>query len=78
MESWHSILKKELIYCNPPFKTPEEAYTAIYQYIEFYYNGKRMHSALCYLSPARFAMNLRTDPQRSVYFFDIGPTSLFY
>lgn len=55
IESWHSILKKELIYCNPRFKTPEEAYMAIYQYIEFYYNRKRMHGALGYLSPARFA-----------------------
>ncbi|WP_145408118.1 IS3 family transposase [Paenibacillus xylanexedens] len=32
-----------------------EAYNAIYQYIEFYYNRKRMHGALGYLSPARFA-----------------------
>ncbi|MFE6075061.1 integrase core domain-containing protein [Paenibacillus sp. NPDC057886] len=56
IESWHSILKKELIYCNPRFKTPKEAYTAIYQYIEFYYNRKRMHGALGYLSPARFLM----------------------
>lgn len=23
IESWHSILKKELIYCNPRFKTKE-------------------------------------------------------
>ncbi|MCM3176259.1 integrase core domain-containing protein, partial [Paenibacillus sp. MER 99-2] len=55
IESWHSILKKELIYCNPRFKNPEEAYNAIYQYIEFYYNRKRMHGALGYLSPTRFA-----------------------
>ncbi|WP_353056303.1 IS3 family transposase, partial [Paenibacillus sp. MER 99-2] len=33
----------------------EEAYNAIYQYIEFYYNRKRMHGALGYLSPTRFA-----------------------
>ncbi|WP_277422764.1 IS3 family transposase [Paenibacillus sp. PAMC 26794] len=43
------------MYCNPRFKTPEEAYMAIYQYIEFYYNRKRMHGALGYLSPVRFA-----------------------
>ncbi|MEK3834671.1 IS3 family transposase [Paenibacillus sp. FSL R7-0128] len=55
IESWHSILKKELIYCNPRFKNPEQAYDAIFQYIEFYYNRKRMHSSLGYLSPARFA-----------------------
>ncbi|WP_151736163.1 transposase [Paenibacillus tengchongensis] len=55
IDSWHSILKKELIYCNPKFKTREQAYNATFQYIEFYYNRKRMHSALGYLSPARFA-----------------------
>jgi len=55
IESWHSILKRELIYCNPRFKSHEQAYNAIFQYIEFYYNRKRMHGALGYLSPARFA-----------------------
>jgi Transposase and inactivated derivatives len=55
IESWHSTLKKELIYCTPRFQNKEQAYTLIYQYIEFYYNRKRMHSALGYLSPARFA-----------------------
>ncbi|MNN09933.1 IS2 transposase TnpB [compost metagenome] len=55
IESWHSILKKELIYCTPRFQTKEQAYTAIYQYIEFYYNRKRMHSALGYMSPVQFA-----------------------
>jgi len=55
IESWHSILKKELIYCSPRFKNKEQAYTTLFQYIEFYYNRKRMHSALGYLSPARFA-----------------------
>ncbi|WP_460327714.1 IS3 family transposase, partial [Paenibacillus sp. YSY-4.3] len=46
IESWHSILKKELIYCNARFKTKEQAYHALFQYIEFYYNRKRMHGAL--------------------------------
>lgn len=55
IESWHSILKRELIYCNPRFKNYEQAYNAIFQYIEFYYNRKRMHGALGYLSPVRFA-----------------------
>ena len=55
MESFHSILKKELIYCNPKFRTKQEAYNAIYQYIEFFYNRKRIHGAIGYLSPVRFA-----------------------
>ncbi len=55
IESWHSIMKKELIYCNPRFKNKEQAYQTLFQYIEFYYNRKRMHGSLEYLSPVRFA-----------------------
>lgn len=55
IESWHSVLKKELIYCNARFKTKKQAYQALFQYIEFYYNRKRIHGALGYLSPVRFA-----------------------
>lgn len=55
IESFHSILKKELIYCNPRFRTKQEAYNAIYQYIEFFYNRKRIHGSIGYLSPVQFA-----------------------
>lgn len=55
IESFHSILKKELIYCNPRFKTRQQAYDEIFKYIEFFYNCKRIHGALGYLSPVRFA-----------------------
>lgn len=54
MESFHSILKKELIYCKR-LKTKQQAYEEIYRYIEFFYNRKRIHGALGYLTPARFA-----------------------
>jgi putative transposase len=54
IESFHSILKKELVYCTR-FTTKQQAYDAIFQYIEFFYNRKRIHSALGYLSPVRFA-----------------------
>jgi putative transposase len=54
IESFHSILKKELVYCTK-FKTKQQAYDEIYQYIEFFYNRKRIHSALGYLSPVKFA-----------------------
>lgn len=53
IESFHSILKKELIYCTK-FKTQQQAYDEIYWYIEFFYNRKRIHSSLGYLSPIRF------------------------
>ncbi|OXM16186.1 hypothetical protein CGZ75_05675 [Paenibacillus herberti] len=54
MESFHSILKKELIYCTR-FLTRKQAHQEIYRYIEFFYNRKRIHGSLGYLSPARFA-----------------------
>ncbi|WP_317980352.1 IS3 family transposase [Paenibacillus glycanilyticus] len=53
IESFHSVLKKELIYCTR-FRTKDQAYTALFEYIEFFYNRKRIHSALNYLSPERF------------------------
>lgn len=54
IESFHSILKKELIYCKQ-FKTKQQAYDEIYRYLEFFYNRKRIHGSLSYLSPVRFA-----------------------
>jgi len=54
IESFHSVLKKELIYCTR-FRTKQQAYEEIFEYIEFFYNRKRIHSALGYLSPTRFA-----------------------
>lgn len=54
IESFHSILKKELIYCTK-FKTMHQAHNEIFQYIEFFYNRKRIHSSLGYLSPHRYA-----------------------
>lgn len=54
IESFHSLLKKEFVYCTR-FKTKKQAYDAIYQYIEFFYNRKRIHGALGYLSPVQFA-----------------------
>lgn len=59
MESFHSLLKKELVYCTK-FKTKQQAYDQIYSYIEFFYNRKRIHSALGYLSPVRFAALFHT------------------
>jgi transposase InsO family protein len=54
IESFHSVLKKELIY-RTKFKTKQQAYEAIYRYIEFFYNRKRIHGAIGYLSPVQFA-----------------------
>ncbi|REJ12312.1 MAG: hypothetical protein C6W58_16920 [Bacillaceae bacterium] len=51
-ESFHSIIKKELIF-HETFTTREEAKQRIFEYIECFYNTERIHSANEYLSPIR-------------------------
>ncbi|SET86601.1 Transposase InsO and inactivated derivatives [Oceanobacillus limi] len=53
-ESFFSILKKELIQ-GRRFQTKKQAYTEIYRYIEFFYNRKRIHGSIDYLSPIEYA-----------------------
>lgn len=53
IESFHSILKKELIYLNK-FKSRAEAKAKIFEYITCFYNGKRIHSSIGYLSPNQY------------------------
>ena len=50
MESFNSILKKEEVNVNK-YKTFEEAKLAIFEFIESWYNNKRIHSTLGYMTP---------------------------
>ena len=52
-ESFHASLKKECIYQKKLY-TYEDAYKAIYEYIEGFYNPIRIHSSIGYLSPNQF------------------------
>lgn len=52
-ESFMSTLKTELV-DRRSWPTRQAARTAIYDYIEGWYNPRRRHSALGYLSPAEF------------------------
>ena len=53
MESFWSTLKQELIYrCH--FKTRAQARQAIFDFIEVFYNRRRLHSSLGYRSPIDF------------------------
>jgi len=54
IEAFHSILKRELIYVRPKFKTKAEAQQRLYRYIEFFYNRKRSNSTIGYISPVRY------------------------
>lgn len=50
MESFFGTLKSELIYLCV-YRTRTEARTSVFSYIEAFYNRRRRHSALDYLSP---------------------------
>ncbi len=52
-ESFFHTLKVELIH-RMKFKTREEAKARIFEYVEMYYNTKRAHSTLGYLSPFEY------------------------
>ena len=53
MESWNHSLKVEAIH-EERFATRQEAKKQVFEYIEIYYNRKRLHSGLGYLSPETF------------------------
>ena len=55
MESFYKTLKRELVQ-DAHFETPEQARKEIFKYIELYYNIKRMHTALGYISPKDYEL----------------------
>lgn len=50
IESFHSVLKKEEIYLHV-YQDFNDANRAIFEYIESWYNRKRIHSSLNYMTP---------------------------
>ncbi len=59
-ESFFASLETEL-FDRSRFETHREARMAIFDYIEVFYNRKRLHSSLGYLSPERYKQ--QHDPQ---------------
>jgi len=58
-ESFFGTLKNELIH-HEKFKTREQARLSIFDYIEMFYNRRRIHSHLNYLSPEDFEKSMET------------------
>ena len=52
-ESFFATLKTELLH-RQPWRTRQQAKTAIFEYIEVFYNVQRRHSSLGYVSPAEY------------------------
>jgi len=59
MESFFATLKAECV--TAPFESHAQARTAIFEYIEVWYNRQRLHSSLGYLSPVEFEQHLILD-----------------
>ena len=57
MESFFSRLKVELIYAKN-YQSVEEVKAGVFEYIEIFYNRKRRHSAIGYMSPAEYEEQL--------------------
>ena len=53
MESFFATLKKERVH-HESYETRESARQSVFEYIELFYNPRRRHSALGYLSPEEF------------------------
>ena len=56
-ESFFKTLKTECVYQNK-FTNKAHAALVVFEYIEMWYNRKRLHSALGYMSPEEFGRNL--------------------
>ena len=54
-ESFFSTIKKECIY-KRKYATLEKVKTDVFEYVELFYNRKRMHASLGYLSPVEFRL----------------------
>jgi len=59
-ESFFGTLKTEMVYFER-FRTRAEAKSALFDYIEVFYNRQRRHSAIGYLSPAEFERRWRAN-----------------
>jgi putative transposase len=64
-ESFFASLKKEMVY-RTRFETREQARAAIFYWIEVWYNRKRRHSAIGYVSPEAFERQHQQQPVRAI------------
>lgn len=60
-ESFLATLKKELVH-RQPWPTRRDLGSAVFEYIEAFYNQQRRHSTLGYLSPEQYEQTTTTTP----------------
>jgi len=73
-ESFFATLECELL-ARRKFKTPAEARLATFEFVEGWYNSRRRHSALGYLSPAEFERQAVAAQAGETVAVEIGPSS---
>ncbi len=56
-ESFWATLKNELVH-HEHYATHDQARASIFEYIEVFYNRKRLHSSIGYMSPEAFEAGL--------------------
>jgi transposase InsO family protein len=64
MESFFASLKTEHVH-QVRFRTREEARTAVFEYIEVFYNRQRLHSGVGYRTPAEARASMEGITMRS-------------
>jgi putative transposase len=74
-ESFFASLKKERIR-RRSWPTRREAQTAIFTWIEGWYNRRRLHSTLGYLSPAQYENRTPSEPGASLAASRLASTSI--
>lgn len=64
VESWFGSLKKEWIY-RSSYSTEKELKALVFEYIEIWYNKKRRHSSLGFLSPRDYKLKISSPKKVS-------------
>jgi putative transposase len=63
-ESFFATIKKELVH-RQPWPSRRDLSSAVFEYIEAFYNRHRRHSTLGYLSPEEYENTTTTTPKRA-------------
>jgi putative transposase len=61
-ESFFATIKKELVH-RQSWPSRRDLSSAVFEYIEAFYNRQRRHSTLGYLSPEEYERERRSHPQ---------------
>jgi transposase InsO family protein len=59
-----ATIKRELVHRHR-FPTRAAARAAIFEFVEVFYNRRRLHSSIGHMSPATFERRLREDRQEA-------------